>query len=63
MPQGFGIDVETGERVRYPIFTFVDNEKYVELMEAIKIAGREFLAKLSMDELTKKAPESSSIAP
>ena len=43
LPQNFGIDIYTGEKVRYPVFTFVDELKVKELIESIQVAGREFL--------------------
>ncbi len=46
LPQSFGIDISTGERVRYPVFTFMDEAKGKELIEAIQVAGRAFMANL-----------------
>lgn len=47
LPQNFCADMDTGNKVRYPILTFEDKEKYFELMKALEEVGREYLIKLS----------------
>jgi hypothetical protein len=45
MPGAFGIDQETGKKVRYPTFSFTSQQKRKELMQTIKIKAREYIQK------------------
>lgn len=42
-PIGFGIDPETGKKVRFPIFCFLDAEKNAKMLDAIRKKGIEFI--------------------
>jgi hypothetical protein len=53
MPGGFGIDHETGQKVRYPIFSFTSQQKGKALMQAIKTKAKEYVQK----NLVKAKPE------
>jgi hypothetical protein len=53
MPGGFGIDHETGQKVRYPIFSFTSQQKGKALIQAIKTKAKEYIQK----NLVKAKPE------
>lgn len=43
MPGGYGIDQETGQKVRYPYLGFTDAEKYKDLMQEIREKGKKYI--------------------
>jgi hypothetical protein len=45
MPGGFGIDHETGQKVRYPIFSFTSQQKGEALMQSIRTKAKEYVQK------------------
>ena len=42
-PHMFGKDPETGEKVRFPVFSYVNQEKEKELKKGIREKGREYI--------------------
>lgn len=43
MPGGYGIDQETGKKVRYPYLGFTDSEKSKALMKEVREKGRKYI--------------------
>jgi hypothetical protein len=57
MPGGFGIDHETGQKVRYPIFSFTSQQKGKALMQAIKTKAKEYIQKHLLKAKPEQMPE------
>ena len=57
MPGGFGIDHETGQTVRYPIFSFTSQQKGKALMQAIKTKAKEYVQKHLLKAKPEQMPE------
>jgi hypothetical protein len=58
MPVRFGTDTETGESVRFPMFSFIDREKNKELIKLIIEKGKDYINKniYSLKEDKKSIP-------
>jgi len=54
LPTLFGIDPDTGEKVRFPVFTFVSREKTDELKKLIIEKGKEYIIKNILKPKPKK---------
>jgi hypothetical protein len=57
MPIGFGIDQETGQKVRYPIFSFTSRQKNTELMRALIAKAKEYIQKHLLKAKPEQMPE------
>jgi hypothetical protein len=43
LPSKVGSDQETGEKIKYPIFTFTDSKKMGELLSNIREKGKSYI--------------------
>ena len=52
LPCGFGVDQETGQKVRYPILGFTDQEKERDLIKELREKSKKFIE----EKLSKAKP-------
>ena len=45
LPQGVGLDAKTGKKVRYPIISFSDKQKTIDLRKSISQKGKDYIIK------------------
>lgn len=45
LPSKVGVDQETGQKIKYPIFTFTDNNKMLEFVSNIREKGKSYIIK------------------
>lgn len=50
LPTLFGVDPETGKRVKFPVFAFVNREKTDELKRLIRERGKDYIVKSALLE-------------